>query len=300
MKKMLTLFAMILAIGLGAPHAEAKKFGGGKSFGKTYRTAPAQPAAKPIDNKNPTLGAQAAPKKGGLMGGMMGGLLGGLLAGGLFAALMGSGAFEGLQGMDFVLIAILAMGAVFLFRAMRRKKAAALASQQTAYAGYQPPQAPAPQQFEQSNFAPSNLTQSNNAPQATGFADSDVPFRLPPGFDQNSFVATARDHYRTLQEAWNSNDLEKVREYVTPELFEQLKAERAELTGDQHTEVMYVDAQLVRADYGNDWAQVSIRFTGRYMDRQEQVEEDIKEVWHLERDLAKDNAPWHISGIEQL
>ena len=27
------------------------------------------------------------------------------------------------------------------------------------------------------------------------------------------------------------------------------------------------------------------------MDRQEQVEEDIKEVWHLERDLAKDNAP---------
>jgi predicted lipid-binding transport protein (Tim44 family) len=91
-----------------------------------------------------------------------------------------------------------------------------------------------------------------------------------------------------------------VREYVSPELFEQLKAERAELTGDQHTEVMYVDTQLVRADYGSDWAQVSVRFSGRYMDRQEQVEEDIKEVWHLERDLAKNNAPWHIVGIEQL
>ena len=50
MKKMLTLFAVILAIGLGAPHAEAKKFGGGKSFGKSYKTAPAQPAAKPVDN----------------------------------------------------------------------------------------------------------------------------------------------------------------------------------------------------------------------------------------------------------
>ncbi len=91
-----------------------------------------------------------------------------------------------------------------------------------------------------------------------------------------------------------------MREYVSPELFEQLKAERAELTGDQHTEVMYVDTQLVRADYGSDWAQVSVRFSGRYMDRQEQVEEDIKEVWHLERDLAKNNAPWHIVGIEQL
>ena len=49
MKKMLTLFALILAIGLGAPIAEAKKLGGGKSFGKSYKTAPAQPAAKPFD-----------------------------------------------------------------------------------------------------------------------------------------------------------------------------------------------------------------------------------------------------------
>jgi len=218
----------------------------------------------------------------------MGGLLGGLLAGGLFAYLLGSGAFEGLQGMDMLLIALLALGAVFLFRAMRKSKAPS-PQPQTAYAGYQPPSA-APQQFEQ----------SSSAPQATGFADSDVPFRLPPGFDMNSFLSGARDHYRTLQEAWNANDLEKVREYVSPELFEQLKAERAELTGEQHTEVMYVDTQLVRADYGSDWAQVSVRFSGRYMDRQEQVEEDIKEVWHLERNLAKDNAPWHIVGIEQL
>ncbi len=118
MKKMLTLFAVILAIGLGAPHAEAKKFGGGKSFGKSYKTAPAQPAAKPVDTENPALGAQTAPKKSG----MMGGLLGGLLAGGLFAYLLGSGAFEGLQGMDFLLIALLALGAVFLFRAMRRAR----------------------------------------------------------------------------------------------------------------------------------------------------------------------------------
>ena len=97
-----------------------------------------------------------------------------------------------------------------LIRALRKNKAAATPPQ-AAYAGYQPPSAP--QQFEQ----------SNGAPQATGFADSDVPFRLPPGFDMNSFLSGARDHYRTLQEAWNKNDLEKVREYVSPELFQHLQ-----------------------------------------------------------------------------
>src|SRR6476620_11223663 len=110
MKKMLTLFALILAIGLGAPIAEAKKMGGGGSFGKSYKTAPNQPAptAAPVNGKNPTMAP--APKKSG----MMGGLLGGLLAGGLFAALLGGGAFEGLQAMDMLLIAALAFGVIFL------------------------------------------------------------------------------------------------------------------------------------------------------------------------------------------
>lgn len=285
MKKMLTLFAVILAIGLGAPIAEAKKFGGGKSFGKSFKTAPAQPAAKPVDSKNPTLGAQPAPKKSGLMGG----LLGGLLAGGLFAWLLGSGAFEGFQFMDFILIAALALGVMFLLRTLR-KGGAPQQRQQTAYAGYQAPQPQAVPQAFQADSA---------APQSSGFSDSEVPFRLPPGFDMNAFLAGARDHYRTLQEAWNNNDLEKIREYVSPELFAQLKAERAELSGQQHTEVMYVDTQLVRADHGSDWAQVSVLFSGRYMDRTENLEADIKEVWHLERDLAKANAPWHIVGIEE-
>lgn len=284
MKRVLTLFAVILAIGLGAPIAEAKKLGGGKSFGKSYKTAPAQPAAKPVDSKNPTLGAQSAPKKSGLMGG----LLGGLLAGGLFAWLLGSGAFEGLQAMDFVLIAALAFGVMFLLRTLRKGGAPQAARPQAAYAGYQPQQ-PTPQAFQA----------DSSAPQASGFTESDVPFRLPPGFDMNAFLSGARDHYRTLQEAWNKNDLEKIREYVSPELFDQLKADRAELTGEQHTEVMYVDTQLVRADHGSDWAQVSVLFTGRYMDRTENVEADIKEVWHLERDLAKAGAPWHIVGIEE-
>ncbi len=77
-----------------------------------------------------------------------------------------------------------------------------------------------------------------------------------------------------------------------------LTAERAKLTGEQHTEVMYVDAELVRADYDANMAQLSIKFSGRYKDSAEGVEEDINDVWHLERDLRKPNAPWLIVGIQ--
>ncbi|MGL5949626.1 MAG: Tim44 domain-containing protein [Aeromonas sp.] len=295
MKKFLTICAMICAIGLSAPDAEARKFGGSRSMGKTFRTAPSQPAAatanKPINTQNPTLAGQTSKKSG-----FMGGLLGGLLAGGLFAALLGGGAFSGLQGFDMFLIALLVMGGLYFWRSRQRKARQPASTspfgQQAAYAasglgGH--PHGQHGQHFETATSA-----------QATGFANSDVPFRLPPGFEMNSFLSGACDHYRTLQGAWNSGDLEKIREYVSPELFEQLRTERASYSGEQHTEVMYVDTQLVRADHGQDWAQVSVKFSGRYMDRQEKVESDINELWHLERDLRAANAPWFIVGIEEL
>ncbi|MFD1008096.1 MULTISPECIES: Tim44 domain-containing protein [Oceanisphaera] len=279
MRKLLTLFTLIFAIGITATafDAEARKMGGGRSFGKSYKTAPAQPAKQ----QNTANQSGQTPKKSG---GMMGGLLGGLLAGGLLAALFSSGAFEGFQMMDFVLIAGLAFIAFKIFSALRKGKAPA---SRTAYSG--------PQHFE----APQQpITPSASTTAASGFVASEVPFNLPPDFDMQAFLQGSREHYRTLQAAWNTNDLEKIREYVTPELFADLSQERATLTGDQHTEVMFVDAELVRADHTSYHAQVSLKFSGRYRDSHEAVEQDIHEVWHLERDLTKDNAPWLIVGLE--
>ncbi|GGB51007.1 preprotein translocase subunit Tim44 [Oceanisphaera marina] len=285
MRKLLTLFTLIFAIGVTATafDAEARKMGGGRSMGKSYKTAPAQPAKQQTAGQN-TAGQTQTPKKSG---GLMGGLLGGLLAGGLIAALMGSGAFEGFQIMDFLMIAGLAFVAFKIFGALRKGKAQAQPPL-TAYSG--------PQQFEAPKEQP--LTSSSPTAVASGFAASDVPFNLPPNFDMQAFLQGSREHYRTLQEAWNKDDLEKIREYVTPELFADLSKERATLSGEQHTEVMFVDAELVRADHTSYHAQVSLKFSGRYRDSQEGVEQDIKEVWHLERDLTKENAPWLIVGLE--
>lgn len=101
-----------------------------------------------------------------------------------------------------------------------------------------------------------------------------------------------------MQGAWNHNQLDTIEEYVSPSLFEDLKAERAKLEGEQHTDVMYVDAEIVRAEYDANKAQLSLQFSGRYRDAAEGVEEDIEDIWHLERDLTVPNAPWLIVGIQ--
>ncbi|MDW2194316.1 hypothetical protein R7Z47_25585, partial [Vibrio sp. 1641] len=61
---------------------------------------------------------------------------------------------------------------------------------------------------------------------------------------------------------------------------------------------MYVDAEIVRAEYDANKAQLSLQFSGRYRDAAEGVEEDIEDIWHLERDLTVLNAPWLIVGIQ--
>ncbi|WP_120511389.1 Tim44 domain-containing protein [Photobacterium salinisoli] len=286
MKRYLTMFALLVAVSFTAPHAEAKKFGGSKSLGKSYQTAPAQKQqpqqTDTISKQNPTA---SAGKKG-----LMGGLLGGLLAGGLLAAFFG-GAFEGIQFMDILIFGLIAFLIFKFLKGMRKAKPTAMGHQQ-AYAG-DSPQAQGAYRQQADAF-----TGAATAQPEYRSTDSDVPFNLPPGFDMNAFLQGAREHYRTLQGAWNHNELETIREYVSPALFEDLKAEREKLDGEQHTEVMYVDAELVRADYNANTAHLSVKFAGRYKDSHEGVEEDISDIWHLERDLSAPNAPWLIVGIQ--
>ena len=290
MKKFWVILSMLLALTLTTTHVEAKKFGGGKSFGKMFQTKPA-----PSRKASPT-SSGSTTQKGAARGGMAKGLLGGLLAGGLIAAMMG-GAFEGVQMMDMILLAVVAFVLIRLFKGMMQAKASAM-QPQPAYSNNQF------RQTAQENNTPTNGSflgsdATFDEEKSGGFShDEDVPYNLPADFDINNFLSGARDHFRTIQLAWNENDIEKIKEYVSDELFVHLKQERAALSGEQHTEVMYVDAEIVRADQSFGIAELSIKFSGRYRDTVENIEEDITDIWHLQKETTVDNAPWLIVGIE--
>ncbi|EOX4944872.1 Tim44 domain-containing protein [Vibrio alginolyticus] len=289
MKRLFSIVALLMFTVAVTPIAEAKKFGGSKSFGKSYKTAP---APKQQQQNTNTVGKDQTTKSSSKKG-LMGGLLGGLLAGGLLAAFFG-GAFEGIQFMDILIIGLIAFVIFKLMRGMLGAKQGSMNQhrQQPAFGGNA-------SKFEQPNMQNFEQQPNTNNGGFGGFgAQTDVPHNYPPGFDQAAFINGSREHYRILQGAWNHNQLETIEEYVSPSLFEDLKAERAKLDGEQHTDVMYVDAEIVRADYDANKARLSLQFSGRYRDTVEGVEEEIEDIWHLERDLAAPNAPWLIVGIQ--
>ncbi|MFC3033996.1 Tim44 domain-containing protein [Pseudoalteromonas fenneropenaei] len=264
----------------------AKKFGSKKS-GTTHKTETAQPKQQ-VDTK--TLPTNTATKPTSSKKGIMAGVLGGLLAGGLIAAMLGDD-FEGFQWLEMLILAVLAF---VIFKVI---KSAMAKRQQPAYAtqGASPLSGQFGQQQQPAYQQPQAFTPASQA----GFSStSDVPFNLPRDFDMKGFLSIAENHYRTIQKAWNENDLNTVNEYLSPELIEEFKAERAS-QGDVSTDVLFVSAELVRADTSPVLWEVSVMFRGKYRDNIAAEEAPIHEIWHLER-KTEANAPWLIVGVEDL
>jgi len=263
------LMAFVLAIGAGGYSADvqAKKFGGGKSFGKSFSISkPKSTAAKSSNTTN----AAAGTKKSGFLGGMGGGLLGGLLAGGLFAALLGSGAFDGISFGDILLFAVIGFLIYKFFIAPKRRAAQEAAGNnmyRDAYNGSQGGVQPGP------------------GAMGAGFS-GEPEIQLPPGFNEQAFVAEAKNHYVVLQKAWDDNNFDTILDYVSPEIYNMLVKERAKYGDNKpRTEVVSLMVELVRGEIIGSVASISLRFTGWIKEGDETS--DTNEIWHLEKKYVR-------------
>lgn len=291
---MVLCLSVFLSVGMVSEVDAKKRFGSG-GFGKTFKSAPNKKSPSPFQqkkadkdsagNQNNAVPAKNAAGAGAKGKGMMGGLMGGLLAGGIFAYLLGSGAFEGIQFMDILLLVVVAFIAFKLLKGFARPAPAAAGGYGSGAQTAQPREMP--QEFKRSSVS-----------QHSGSHDEQIPMNVPAGFNQGAFLEGALDHYRTLQAAWNKGDLDVVREYVAPELYAELHNQRQSMEIAPQTEILDLEAELVRADRTDSAYQLSILFRGRCKDEIEGSEDGIFDVWHLQKDVQQTDAPWVIIGIE--
>ena len=263
----------LFTLGPALDYAEARRLGGGGNVGSFSRSAD-RPAATPN---------QAAParqgQQGAAAGSRMPGMLGGLLAGGLLAALFFGGAFDELRMMDILLIAGLAFAAIWF---LRRRAAMAAAG-----AG-----SPAPQARTEHAASPGAQAFQTSAPAGGGAAFAGEP----EWFDRERFLGGAKEHFMTLQRAWDNNDFSGIQEYVTPELYNLLRAERDQHPANNRTEVVRLFAELGMVQEVGQKAEATVIFHG-ILD-ENGAHNEFNETWHLVRDL-RDGAPWYVQGIEQ-
>ena len=278
MQRVLSIF-MALCISLTfALDAHAKRFGGGKSFGSApshqTRQAPQQTQAAPNQAGRQTPAAASGASR-------WLGPLAGLAAGGLLASMFMGDGFEGIQFMDILIFGVIAF-LLFRFLAARRRQ------QQPAMAGHAPMQRDMPQQPSTSIFG------GSAAPAAAA-----PVINAPAWFNEQSFVAAAREHFLSLQQHWDANEMDKISEFVTPQLLGFLKQERAEI-GDAYQST-YIDDLQIQLDGVDDDAEkttATLTFTGTAKTSRFDQGEPFSESWRMER-AQGENQPWLVAGIRQ-
>ncbi|KKJ97912.1 membrane protein [Stutzerimonas stutzeri] len=278
MQRVLSIF-MALCISLTfALDAHAKRFGGGKSFGSApshqTRQAPQQTQAAPNQAGRQTPAAASGASR-------WLGPLAGLAAGGLLASMFMGDGFEGIQFMDILIFGLIAF-LLFRFLAARRRQ------QQPAMAGHAPMQRDMPQQPSTSIFG------GSAAPAAAA-----PVINAPVWFNEQSFVAAAREHFLSLQQHWDANEMDKISEFVTPQLLGFLKQERAEI-GDAYQST-YIDDLQIQLDGVDDDAEkttATLTFTGTAKTSRFDQGEPFSESWRMER-AQGENQPWLVAGIRQ-
>ncbi|VAW48100.1 putative membrane protein, partial [hydrothermal vent metagenome] len=288
--------------------ADAKRFGGGKSFGYS-KSVPSKSFDK--SKKAPQAAPKAAPAAAGAgaksRSGMMG-VLGGLAAGGLLAAMFMGDGFEGIQIMDILLFALLAFVLFKLFRHFAGRSRAEGSPQPAYQANHEPMEEPSATPQKQ-NLA-SRETAQEYQPQSgesifgsnLGTSVSEeavVVSEAPAWFDAESFAEGAKGHFVTLQKAWDNKDLSEVESYCSSELFEAIKQEMKDIqAGENHTVVDTLDAEIADMAIDGDYFIVSIRFTGFIKEGASEDAHAFNEIWHIRR-LANDEGTWQVAGIQQ-
>lgn len=276
MKRFLMLLTIALTcLSLFAAMAEAKRFGGGGSFGKQRSMAPQQ-AQAPV--AAPTPGATPAPAGnkwlGPLAGLAIGAGLGAMFAGGGLGGVMGG-----------ILMALLAAGVVMFLISKFRKP------QPMQYTG-------SGASYTEPEAVRQNVYGGSSAPVAASVASSGAS-GIPADFPVESFLRSAKTSFIRLQAANDRKDLNDIREYTTPEMFAEISMQIQERDNTpQKTDVLAINGELLEVANEGDLAIASVRFTGQLRENND-TPETVDEIWHVQKNLLGQKSVWLLAGIQQ-
>ena len=302
------ILMLTLAVTLFTTQAEARRMGGGFSFGKqssnvTKRTsvAPQKPIA------SPGAGAATAPRR------PWGSMLGGLAAGLGLAWLANSLGLGGALG-QVLMFGLFALGIMMLFGWYKRSRQASR-NQNSPYAfsgapsTYNPEKvgndaSARPWESSRAHFqSQTDAPNSNGSMIGAALLGSQI-WGVPAGFDAEGFLRAAKGNFVSLQAAWDRSDIESLRVMMTDEMLEDIKSQLAQREGHAGqykniTEVVEIEAQLLGIEDLVDMYLASVEFSGVIREDMEAAPNPFREVWNMSK--RKDGkGGWLVAGVQAM
>ncbi|MGF6871962.1 TIM44-like domain-containing protein [Paraburkholderia sp. MM5477-R1] len=308
---LIAMVGLLMAGTLASLDAEARRMGGGRSFGRQSNslqqrqtTPPSQPAQ---NNQAPQQSAQAAPAtkptppaapNRNRWLGPIAGLAAGL---GIAALLSHFGLGEAFAGMfaNVIVIALIAIVVIWLIRRFTGRKRDAA---QPAYAGTAPSLNTKGTDYIQEPRYTAPPTGSYLEPQGNPLTTPSLGATpsVPAGFDSEAFLRNAKVYFVRLQAAWDVGNVEDIREFTTPEMFAEVRVDLASRgTQPSQTDVVQLNAELLGVEERANESFASVRFSGLIREEPGAAAEPFVEVWNLTKS-NRTGEGWLLAGIQQV
>lgn len=287
-RTLLLVCALVLSMSVIAMDVQAKRFGGGRSFGsrKSYSSPSKSTGTSGYTQKQQsgTTGTKNGVRRPGM------GLFGGLLAGTLLGSLFFGGGFMGPGLLDMLLIG----GGIFLLmRFMRRRSTAATPGSRNIDEPVGPREGADRYARAQAGWDHLSSGQRQAPPQPE--------VNTPSGFDPDEFLRGAKMVYNRLQQAWDARDLGDIREFTTDEVYDEISRQAAADPGPSTTEILLVNARLLEAKEVEGKIVATVYYDVMLREDQTQGQpSQVREVWHFSRPVDDTSAHWKLEGMQQL
>jgi predicted lipid-binding transport protein (Tim44 family) len=127
---------------------------------------------------------------------------------------------------------------------------------------------------------------------------------VPPGFDTEGFLRSAKRNFVTLQDAWDRGDIASLRSMMTDEMLREVRnqlADRDRTSGPaaQKTEVAMLEAQLLGIEELATEYMASVEFSGMIREEPSAGPAPFREVWNMTK--PKDGSSgWLVAGVQAL
>ena len=312
--------ALLMATLVAAPIAEAKRAGGGKSHGMSRSSSTSQSYQQPRQ-ATPTQQQTTAPQKSGPG-------VGSMVAAGVAGAAVGAVAANALAddknptateqqaaeqaqqeekgGIPSWLWVLLAAAiAFFVFRKLGAKKKLAANNPYAPNNGGQnnfgrqtPPQANARQTGDNTNIFGQSVAGGAATQAPFGGASMSNGNQLPDGTEPAAFLRVARQRFNHIQSVNSASNVEEIRRYLTPELFNSMYQDIMANQDQDVAEFSNLNAMLADTATENGQYVVSVRFTGTVSEDLNSLPQPFTEIWHFVKP-AGSQQDWVVAGIQQ-
>lgn len=289
-----------------ATDAQARRFGGGLSFGRQstnimkQRQAVKPPVAKTAPSQSANAKGASAGAKAGTKAGASRwlGPIAGIAAGLGIAALLSS---LGLSGalLEFlssaILIGLFIFAIMFIVRRLRGTSGLATAtgtasgrsnhnstnSFKQAYTGQSTPSAGAAPVIEA----------------VASTSSHDPSWFIPEGFDVPAFLEQAKSQFKHIQALWDAGDKDALAELLTDDLLREITPRLPSPDEANITEVVLLNAELMGIEEVAGGHLASVRYSGMLREVSNGQANHFEEVWNL---YKTNGQGWLLAGLQQI